>query len=133
MMAIAARTRIPVRLPVMRAAIFRALLLFGNSLEGFLRDLRVLRYRQGRPDQFFYAADLESLIRRRDSDGMSFVSRSARAAYSVNIIFSIFRQVVIYYKLYSHNIYSARRYIGGDEYPVFTGFKTFERLSALGQ
>ena len=129
----AAGTRASVWAPVMGGAVFRARLLFGDRVEGFLREFGVLRHRQSRFDKSFYAADLESLIRRRDSYGVAFMSCPAGAADPMDIIFRVLRQVIVYHELYPHDIYSARRYIGGDEYPVFAGFETFKRFSALGQ
>ena len=129
----AAGTRTSIGAPLLRASVFRASPLFGDRVESFFRKLWVLRHRQSRLDQFFYAADLEGLIRRRNSYGVPFMPCAAGSAYSMDIIFRVLRQIIIYYELYSHDVYSARRYIGSDEYPVFTGFKTCERFFPLSE
>ena len=92
MMAIAAAgTRASVGAPVLRTPVFRARLLFSNRMQGFFRKLGVLRYRQSRLDQSFYAADLEGLIRRGNGYGVAFMPCPAGAADPMDIIFRVLR------------------------------------------
>src|SRR5258708_7500141 len=88
---------------------------------------------EGRFHEPLDITDISALVRRRESDGVPFASRAARASNAMHIIFAVIGKIIIYHKLNSLHIDTARGDIRRHKNAIFTCFKSFERLTALAK
>ena len=128
----------PMPSPAASAAMVASLPAIGRRLaqtldKFLLREFRMFRYGQWIFHQFFYITDILALLGSSERDGSALEPGAGRAADPVDVVFSVFRQIIIQDEFYPGNVYASGRDIGRNEYPVLTYLETFERLSSLIQ
>ncbi len=83
------------------------------------------------PYQFLDVPDIAALVGRGKGDSMSFLSGPGRAADAVDIVFRIFRKVIIDDQLDSRNVDTPGGNIRRYQDPVPSGFEAFQGFAPL--
>jgi hypothetical protein len=84
----------------------------------------MLRYRQLPPYELFYILYVFTLIGRGKGYRVAFMACAPRSPYTMNVILRILGKVVVYYDLYTDNVYPAGGYICSNKYSIPAGLKT---------